>query len=565
MTPDTLSTDRIACSIDRENFRLKNVHNRTTGETFAQQAEQRLLIRTPSHVSEPEMLTVKKVDEEGSGIRFHFGDESGQNTAVLHMTSGEHGLRCQLHVTAAEPVWLMEWRLSGLSFEQVIVPALGGQVIDTGMPDGTTLSYKYPFWWNAQFVIGKTGQGGLLVRSMDDRPLLKLLRIARVSETFELTYGFEAEAPIRSTELEAEWYLDGFQGNWRHAVDHHRAWLEKAFNLVSLAENPYFPEWAGEVDFMLELWGDRKDLSVPNHTFEQMQTRIREWAEIHSPQKTLLYLPGFAEHGIDSHAPDYNPGPRLGGDEKFKELVDTAHELGYPVMVHTNVLAMTFSHPLYPEFKKHQVVDLFDRPQGWGLDMDGDWLTEPYFAYINPGAKEWGDLMDRVLGNLISKFGIDAIHLDQTLLAFNVNRGPNFVQGMRDHVRRLQQAFPHVLFAGEGQHEHVLPVTPLAQIHGIDSIADVHGMEGQKPWRRVHPVSTYLFGKYTRFVPHLLTRHPSHPMFAFQEAAYSELGIMPALVLYDASQPMDLPQVAQMLDRAAKLKSKSHPNSQEQI
>jgi hypothetical protein len=38
-------------------------------------------------------------------------------------------------------------------------------------------------------------------------------------------------------------------------------------------------------------------------------------------------------------------------------------------------------------------------------------------------------------------------------------------------------------------------------------------MEGKKKWRKVHPVSAYLFGKYTRFTAHLLTRYPKNPMF----------------------------------------------------
>jgi len=46
------------------------------------------------------------------------------------------------------------------------------------------------------------------------------------------------------------------------------------------------------------------------------------------------------------------------------------------------------------------------------------------------------------------------------------------------------------------------------QIHGIDSITEVHGMEGQVAWREVHPVSSYLFGKYTKLTAHLLTKHP---------------------------------------------------------
>lgn len=386
--------------------------------------------------------------------------------------------------------------------------------------------------------------------SQDKKPNLKLLRVGKDHQGFMFTYGSEAIAPLTEKMLESEWYLDGFIGSWRLPVLRHQSWLEATFALSALEQQNSDPAWAREINFVLELWGASRNSETPMHTFEQMTARLEAWKAFHAPNRTLVYLPGFAENGIDSHAPDYNPSQQCGGAEKFRQLVDTAHKWGYRVMVHTNVLAMTFGHLLYPKFKKHQVRDCFGRDQGWGLDLDGDWLAEPFFAYINPGAKEWGDLMEQVLGTLIQKFAIDAVFLDQTLLAFNVSNGPNFLEGMRNHIQRLRDAFPEILFAGEGMHEHVLKPLALAQIHGIDSLYEIHGQEGQCPWRSVHPVSAFLFGKYVKFVPHLLTKHPSHPLFKFQEAAYEKLGILPALCLYHHHQPMDLPEVKMMIARA---------------
>lgn len=548
-----ITTERLELGIDSRSFRITELRNLVTNELVATNAEERLLVRFPLRVSEPEVLTVQSVSSTDDGLELTFLNDCENCRAGVRVTASEDGAHFRLRLATAEPVWLVEWQLYGLRLEEIIVPALGGQALTKDMPAETTLSYKYPFWLNAQFLIAAATHGGIWIRSKDARPRLKLARVRKDDEGFALTYGFEAPGPLESTTVEAEWYLDGYEGGWQVAVEKYQRWMEKAFGLVPLTRNPYFPGWARKINFVLEIWGAHKDRLHPLHTFEQMIDRVQQWSRLHTPERTLLYLPGFAENGIDSHAPDYNPSPQLGGESAFKRLVDVAHNLGYRVMVHTNVLAMTFTHPLYQEFKKHQVVDVFGRPQGWGLDIDGDWLTEPYFAYINPGAQEWGNLMEEVLGQLVEKFGIDAIHLDQTLLAFNVSRGPNFLTGMREHVQRLQSAFPQVLFAGEGLHEQVAAATPLAQIHGLDSIAEVHGMEGQKPWRRPHPVSTYLFGKYTRFVAHLLTKHPSHPMFRLQEAAYAELDVLPALVLYDSGQSMDLPEVKEMLARAERL------------
>jgi hypothetical protein len=93
----------------------------------------------------------------------------------------------------------------------------------------------------------------------------------------------------------------------------------------------------------------------------------------------------------------------------------------------------------------------------------------------------------------------------------------------------------------------------MAQIHGIDSIAGVHGMEGRTRWRVAHPVSTYLFQPFTKFTAHLLTRHPSHPLFGMQEEAYERLNVIPAVCLYHKDQKLDMPAVRRMLKRATKL------------
>jgi hypothetical protein len=537
-----------ALSVDR-------VKNLLTGRNLLEGGEQSFIVRLPSRVSDPVFVT-RVVSQEWSplGGKIVALDESGRYRVTLRVTPATDGLRFEADVVAPEPIWMVEWTLKGLDLKRMIVPALGGQALDRRMPVGTQLSYKYPFWWNAQFLIGEAEGGGIWFRTKDADPRFKVARVRRSSKGFDLTYGFEADGPLVSKGLRAEWYLDCYRGSWKVPVGIHRTWMESAFGAVPLGSRSGGPSWMRDVNFVLEMWGIGKESAKPLHTFREMEARLRAFARLHPPEHTLVYLPGYAEHGIDSRAPHYNPSKELGGDAGFRSLVNAAHRLGYRVMIHTNVLCMTFDHPLYPKFKKHQVVDVFGKEQGWGLDIDGDWLAEPYFAYINPGAKPWGDLMTAVIGDLVRRFNVDGVFLDQTLLAFNVARGPNFVTGMRSHVRRLVGEFPEVLFAGEGLHEQILEPLAMAQIHGIDSIAEVHALDGAARWRTAHPVSTELFGRYTRYTAHLLTRHPSHPMFRHQEAAYAKLNVIPALCLYNKSQKLLSPPVRAMLRRARRMK-----------
>jgi len=518
---------------------------------------QRLKLRTQREIFEPYFLNViETCSTDSNTIEFRITDEKKLYSAILSVRAIDEHIEFRLRVHGKQPVWLAEWEVSSLDCREIIVPALGGQSLSSSMPEGSSLTYKYPFWWNAQFVIASANDGGIWMYTRDADPTFKMLRIKRQKAGFGLTYGFETDAQSDTTGVDVKWFLACYQGSWKNPVDTHRAWMESAFTLKRFHAHPHYPEWMNDINFILEMWGIGNESPEPMHTFDDMKKRLKAWSKLHPPVETLVYLPGFAERGIDSRAPDYNPSGKLGGHTKFKELIDTAHALGYRVMVHTNVLALTFTHPIYEKFKKYQVVDVFGRKLGWGLDMDGDWLAEPYFSYINPGYKVWGEYMTTVIGALIENYNIDGVFLDQTLLAFNVSKGPNFNKGMRSHVERLQTAYPHILFGGEGINDYILPALPFVQIHGIDSIGEVHALDGRTSWRHAHPVSTYLMGRYTRFGAHLLTKHPSNPAFKMQEDAYKKLNVIPALVLYNRKQTMDIPEVRAMIRRAKKMKKK---------
>lgn len=542
----------------RDPLQISRVVHGSSGREIAVRTKQRFMIRTPERVSDPYFLTrLESVDIDGNAMSLALTDPDEKFRMRCRISASAYGVEWQASLETPGPTWMLEWRIEDLDLHSIVVPALGGQALGAKMPGGTSVAYKYPFWWQSQFAVGEMDErNGLWLRTMEVEPRLKVLRVQRTDaeeERFTLGLGLEAEGPLDGKPMSASWYLSGYSDTWKEPAGIHRDWIGEAFGTGHYAEHPHYPTWARDINFILEIWGMNKEAPEPRHTFRDMIERIREFAELHDPSQTMLYLPGFAEEGIDSNAPDYNPAPKCGGREDFKELIDAAHEMGYRVMIHTNVLALAYSNPLYERFRKYQVIDCFGRPQGWGNDIDGDWLPEPFFAYMNPGHEEWTDHMKTVFEDLIGSFGIDGIFLDQTLLAFNVESGPNFVRGMREHVQRLQKAFPQVLFAGEGFHEQVLSALPMTQIHGIDSIAGIHGLEGAREWRQVHPVCSYVFRPFTRLMAHLLTKHPTSSVFERQEEAYSALGVIPALVLYNKSHKIDVPQLRGMLERAGSL------------
>lgn len=144
-----ISNSKIKIIFDDNPQFIKGIYL-SDGTVLGAAGQQSLLVRTAAAVSEPILLSrAEPKDCADDRIEIIFQDHTGAWRAELQICSTETGIRFYLRVEAPEPIWLVEWRLSSLNFDQVIIPALGGQVLTREMPAETTLSYKYPFWWNA--------------------------------------------------------------------------------------------------------------------------------------------------------------------------------------------------------------------------------------------------------------------------------------------------------------------------------------------------------------------------------------------------------------------------------
>ena len=229
MNEKNIRTDKLHLKPAQEKSLRLNIINRLTRLDVCKAGEQTLLLRLPAAVSEPLLLNkVVSLRTENNAITYQLSDSTGEYKASLLIGKDSQRIRFFIELRGPQPVWLLEWKISGIRCHEVLVPALGGQAISDLMPEGQTLSYKYPFWLNAQFLIGLQKQGGLMISSEDPGPNMKLIRIQRDRSDFTLTYGFENTAPLKDDVFKAEWYMDVFGGSWQQAVDNHRTWLEKS-------------------------------------------------------------------------------------------------------------------------------------------------------------------------------------------------------------------------------------------------------------------------------------------------------------------------------------------------
>ena len=115
----------------------------------------KFIIRTHNAVSDPIVLekeaSFNLVRDCAEAL---LEDPTGKYRALVRYSKMGRGIKVNIELIGPKPIWLAEYQIIGFDFEEIIVPALGGQSINKEMPEGKTLSYKYPFWWNAQFVIG---------------------------------------------------------------------------------------------------------------------------------------------------------------------------------------------------------------------------------------------------------------------------------------------------------------------------------------------------------------------------------------------------------------------------
>jgi hypothetical protein len=251
-------------------------------------------------------------------------------------------------------------------------------------------------------------------------------------------------------------------------------------------------------------------------TLEALAKRI-------DPRQTLLYLPGWRKFDYDRMYPDYT------AREGFPEFVAKAHELGFRVMPHVNYFGCDPKSPEYATFEKYQVRSPWSHEREWWLWDRADPIIK--FAYINPACKAWRDLQISRWRELVERYQVDALHLDQTLCIYNDDNGlidgMTMLEGNIALHRELRQALPEVAISGEGLDEVTMRFEAFAQRHsyGLDFI------EGT--WERArlamaHPICAYVFNGFTQPYGYLgMTTPTNGQVYAAWRENYKHWGVIP--------------------------------------
>ncbi|HSV74623.1 MAG TPA: DUF6259 domain-containing protein [Chthonomonadales bacterium] len=401
---------------------------------------------------------------------------------------------------------------------EVLVPGHSGQRFGQDTPVQAVL-FDYPTGWEAQFVLLQGANGGIMVWAEDTAPRFKNLTVEKRPGLFRLRFETRAFAPFedKAAVHSVRWRITAYQGDWQVAAARYREWAERAFSL----RRPWRlePAWARDIRFVVIV-----SMDIP--TLGALAARV-------DPRQTLLYVPNWRRHEYDRMYPDYTAAPQFG------PFVREAHRLGFRVMPHVNYFGCDPNHPLYERFRRWQMRDPVSGELQWW-----DWArVDPpiRFAYINPALREWRRLFVQKMVELVRRYRVDALHLDQTLVMVNdangLIDGMSSMQGNIALHRELRAALPNVALSGEGLNEVTYRYQAFAQRH-VRGIHHVDATWNDRLIAMAHPISSAVLLPRTAMYGFLGLSNPRTAP-AKKHAwlrAYERLGVLPTLAWPDVAQ-----------------------------
>ncbi len=471
-----VETDNYEVQFDRGV--ITHIHNKLTAETYtlpedgrAQGGQGQTGILRRHH--EPiwarhSTIKARKTGQNSATFLIHQGGNEIILTIEVEAETGDL-LIGGSGVSDTAGVYGFQWGCGGLDIQnlELILPAHGGQVINASAPFNAK-NYQYPALWEAQLAIIQGQQGGFFVRGADETFQFKEFNCQKDSKRLALGFQTHNQAPwdTLTAVKSVIWRLNTYTGDWRVPTQIHRDWMEKTFNPWRLSE---MPAWVQDIGLVV----------IHTHLDTEMLAHL---AELVDPTKTLIYLTGWRRHRHDVSYPDYT------AREGFDGFVEYAHELGYRVMPHVNLVAISPYHPLYAEFKTFQFRDPWNEElRGWKWNETD---SPERHAFINPASSEFRNIFVQRLKAVWDKYRIDAFHLDVSLLVVNdangLIEGLNSAQGNIYLHEELAEAMPDAVFSGEHLHEVTFFRENFAQRWMLP------------PEQIPHPISAFLFSRYTR-------------------------------------------------------------------
>jgi len=442
--------------------------------------------------------------------KFQRGGEVKEASLNLELYRLPRGIGWKCTVEGFKSMYGVRFSLKYLPVGKVAVPVPGG--LDVELEDEGVYNFTLG---SARFAIFECPDKTLWIRA-NERPFrLNRIWVNRTGQKMVLDTYSEENAWERAENYSSPLWVLEEVGGWKSAVEEYRLWMEKTYGLKTFEQREDVPNWAKEIALYVNIYAHTYTNRI-HYTFSDISNVLGEVAKRFPARNTLVYLAGW-DGRIDMTYPEYKPSKDVGGEEGLKSLIDKAHSLGFKMMLHFNMWGVGYNSPLYEKFKEHRVRDSEGRALGWSFDHNKDGVTEDLFAYVSLDHKDFRELLLEKISAIVEKYGIDAVHLDQSAAYINDPRHDTF-RGFKLLVEEVKRRFPSLLIEGEGIDERTVALTPIYHVWA----------RGDKK----HPVFRELFNVYAKPVGHM-----DMPSIAYKKRyrrsqdLYDFLGVIPSLGL----------------------------------
>lgn len=532
----TITGDRLMISSDTILVQFKGgdlmrIKNKLTGEEFVHTTTPQPQILNMGMIDPPSKPYYNfgwhagnpNVNPEAAQIQFNDLTRSIWMNVIVDHTTNDVTIAIWGEANR-EGVTGLTWGVRGLDLTggKLILPVQGGRYLDSRVPV-KEFSYAYPGDWEAQLAIWQTKTGGFVVYSRDSEARYKRISMTRRDIYADIMMETEAMGPFEKAGNvpQVEWRINAYKGDWQVPAGGY----QKLMQFYRPTPNVLLSRaWVKKMRSVVTVRGSRQDPKLLDALAKQTDAA-----------KTLLYIPDWRQDGLDVNYPDYAWNDSIG------PFVRRAHELGFHVMLHTDLTAVSPKNSEYGKLKRFQVCDpRTGKPIGHRWEHgEGDARR---YAIINPASETWRNVFMAKLKPLIEDVEPDALFLAgaSTLLNDGNMLLPrrNFAEGCMALQRALLTAFPNVALGVDGLNELTGPYCWFAERRA-------------KPGMPSHPISTFLFGD------HVLTfASPSLPQPDIAPGAWADAlgvlegqGTLPGPVISTA-EDLSRPGVAQTMNIA---------------
>ncbi len=302
----------------------------------------------------------------------------------------------------------------------------------------------------------------IAISSRDEKVRTKRFFFQPGESGFRVEAIHEAEGWLQQKRLQVpEWRLT--EGKSAEAViQPHYEHLAKVYHLEKWESRPDVPSWMRDIALVTTLHGQHYTGYIFNDYAKSLETL--RWMATQIPANRVMAFLSSWDGRYYWDYPNYKVNDRMGGEVGFRKLVDEAHKLGFRIMPMYGTNSANRNQPAFAKVADAAVSKIDGDPMdlNW-VDWDNDRHQEGWLSYMNLGVDSWREWMERRIGEMISRYGVDAYFLD-IVGGYANNTKADMHEGTRKLVMNLRAKYPGVPCVGEMSYDALLEFIPMYHV-----------------------------------------------------------------------------------------------------